>query len=189
MNPYALRQAESCGGQWTGLDATPTGSAATNDVVADFTGATQTLFPLASVAVPVIHTPSQTLGSTFKVAIEGVWVFIAKLATQGAGAVALGLGIDNVAAELNTDPLAPINARLLDQWLHVPPGAMFSGCYATSGPLVITRELALDPARALVRVLASNGANAGVAAASLVLNVCYFKALRIGDVPAVGAIR
>jgi hypothetical protein len=182
---FAFPQADTIGGQWVGLDATPTGTAAANDVVADFTGSTQTLFAAPSVAVPVVALHSQTLGSTFKPMLEGIWVAIARLACQAAGAVAMGVGIDNIAAELNTDPLAPITTRTLDNELRAGLGAgSFNGMMVTSGPIIITRAMVNDPTVGLFRVLASNAAGAGVAAASLVLNVCYFKLLRQGDVPA-----
>lgn len=185
VQPFAFPQADTFGGQWSGLDATPTGTAATNDVVADFTGSTELLFTAPSIAVPVVAQHSQTLGSTFKPMLEGVWVALARLACQAAGAVALGLGIDNIAAELNTDPLGAINTRMLDNELRAGLGAgSFNGMQVTSGPIVITRAMVNNPNVGLFRVLASNAAGAGVAAASLVLPVCYFKLLRIGDVPA-----
>lgn len=184
FNPFAFPQADTFGGQWSGLDATPTGTAASNDVVADFTGSTQLLFTAPSIPIPVLAVHSQTLGSTFKPMLEGRWIAIARLACQTAAAVAMGLGIDNVAGELNTDPLTPISMTILDNELRVPPGASFSGMQLVSGPIIITRAMVNDPARGLFRVLASNAAGAGVAAAALVLNVCYFKLLRIGDIPA-----
>lgn len=180
----SFAQQDDVGGQWVGVDATPTGTAGTNDVVVDFTGSTQTLFAAPSIPVPVVAVHSQTLGSTFKIAVEGMWFVHARLACQGAGACAIGLGLDNIAAELNTDPLAPIGTRIIDNDLRAGQAApSFSGVTVISGPQAITRDMAEDPTRAIFRLLASNAVGAGVAAATLVLPVGFIKFKRIGDLP------
>lgn len=176
-----IGQPATMGGMWTGLDATPTGSDAANDVVADFTGSTAIIFDTPSIAIPVLATHSQTLGSTFKVQAEGVWLAFAKVHAITAASVRAGIGFDNVAGDLSIDPA--YSSRTLDIGLSISAAADTVPIMVQSGPIVVTRGLALDPAAGIVRLLLSNNAGAGAAAASLSLTLASIKVLRLGNIP------
>lgn len=177
-------QMQTLGANFVGLEAaTPTGTDAANDVVADFTGATALLFDAPSVAVPVLHTASVTLGSTFKIQLEGIWVVKARVVCITAATVVAGLNMDGAAADLNTDPGLPTTGRNLDRASRIAVAADQDSIELSSGPIIITRNLATSPTSALVRLLLSNGAGAGAAAASLSVANCFIMFRRIGDVP------
>lgn len=184
MKQHIFPQGLTLGATFIGLDATPTGSDPSADVVADFTGATALTFDAPSVAVPILHTPSQTLGSTFKIQLEGIWVVSARIQCITAATVFIGLGIDNTAAELNTDPALPTTARTLDRAVRIATTADQDAVRVSSDPIIVTRDLANNAAGALVRLLLSNGAGAGAAAASLSLANCFISFKRIADAPA-----
>lgn len=179
---YIFPQAQAFGAVFVGLDATPTGSDATADVVADFTGATATLLDSPSVAIPVIHTPSQTLGSTFKIVTEGIWRISARVQAQTAASVLAGLNIDGLAADFAIDPQQPDGTRRLDRALSISAGAD-SVPMQVSAEVVISRGMAQDPALGIVRLLLSNNAGAGAAAGSLLLASCFIQFKMIGAIP------
>lgn len=185
---YAIRigvldipQPSTMGGMWVGLDATPTGSDAANDVVGDFTGTTQTLFDTPSIATPVTATHSQTLGSTFHPNAEGVWLAYGKVQAQTAASVRAGIGFGNVAGDLSIDPVP--TSRTLDVSLSTSVAADAVPVVVDSGPIVVTRNMALDTTLGLIRLLLSNNAGAGAAAAALNLPLAQLKILRYGNIP------
>lgn len=180
---HVFPQPSTFGANFIGLDATPTGSDAANDVVADFTAATQVLFDAPSVAIPVTATHSQTLGSTFKINVEGIWVISARVQATGIASVLAGLGLDNVAGDLSIDPALPTSGRNLDRALSISAAADTVALSLISGPIGITRNQALSSTGGLVRLLLSNNAGAGAAAAALVLASCFICFRRIGDLP------
>lgn len=181
MEAFAFPQGADVGGRWIGVDATPTGTNPANDVVVDWTGSTQRLFAAPSVPVPVIAMHSQTLGSTFKIALEGIWWARSRFNCPVGALIAMGMTLDAAGADLNTDPFVTSDT-ILDVCTNGANG--FMAPYVDSGPMVITRRMALDPTLAMVRVLASNLAGAGVDPAGLFLTNTYVVIKRIGDVPA-----
>jgi hypothetical protein len=172
---------------FVGLDATPTGSDAANDVVADFTGATAivTAAQIAGPTPPIVHTPSQTLGSTFKIPSRGLWLVEARVhAVSAAGAVSVraGLSLDAVVGDLSIDPV--VNARTRDVALKT----FVAGAGDTTPVLVsmiaaVTAAMAADAALGIVRLLLSNGAGAGAAAATLNLPLAALSFTRLSDLP------
>lgn len=171
------------GGLWTGLDDTPTGSDATNAMVADFTGSVQTLFAPPSLAVPVLATHSETLGSTFKIRLEGMWVVAALVQAQTAASVGAAIGLDNIAAELNT-ATALRSARVKARGLRIAAAADTDPWQLITPPFAVTRNQAQNAALGIVRLLLNNNAGAGAAAAALVLAACDIIIVRVGDLPA-----
>jgi len=176
-------QGETFGATFRGVDTTPVGSDAAFSCVVDFTGAIETRFPAPSIAVPVIAVHSQLQGSTFKVAIEGMWQVNARFLTTNAGAIALGVGLDMLPGQLNTDPFS-VDGRLFDAGTKVggPPLSVI----ASSGPRAVTRAMVADPALGVWRVIASNGngVNAPMVLASVFQTNCSITFLRIGPLPA-----
>lgn len=166
-----------------GLDTTPTGSDASAIMVADFTGSTQTLFPTPSEPTPVLQTNSQTLGTTFKINRDGMYQVRATVQCQTAASVLAAIGLDNIAAELNTNP-GPEGARILDRSLRIAAAADTDAVKLVSRIFAVTRPMATDPAQAIVRLLLSNNAGAGAAVASLAIAACTLTITRLGDVPA-----
>lgn len=175
-------QQNDLGGLWTGLDDTPTGSDASAIMVADFTGSAQTLFVAPSLAVPVTAVHSETLGSTFKLNLEGMWVAAAMVQCQTAASVGAAIGFDNVAGELNT-ATALRSARVKARMLRTAAAADTDPVMLVTPPFVCTRNQAQNPALGIVRVLLNNNAGAGAAAAALVLPACDLILLRIGELP------
>lgn len=169
------------GGMWVGLDATPTGSDAAFDVVADFSGTTELLFTSPSIVVPVIATHSQTQGSTFKITAEGEWHVIADVTAQTAASVRAALSIDGIAAEFNVDPI--YSSRTPSVKLRVATAADTDPITLVSGPIIIPRNVALNPAAGIVRLLLSNNAGAGAAATALVLPLTALRIVRGGNIP------
>lgn len=171
------------GALFVGLDATPTGSDASADVVADFTGATATQFPDVSLAVPVIHTPSQTLGSTFKIAARGIWEVKAEVPVATAATVLSAINLDGVAAELNTDPAALAQRnRAFSRWVGTAAGEADTKELVAN--ILVTEDMARDAAQGIVRLLLGNGAGAGATAASLaVLGNARIAFTWLADVP------
>lgn len=175
-------QPSTMGGQWLGLDATPTGSNASEDVVADFTGSTATLFDTPSVAVPVLATHSQTVGSTFKIQTEGLWFGMGRVMAATAASIRAGIGIDNVAGDLSIDPV--LTSRTLDAAISTSTTADVVPVLVQTGPVVVTRAIALAAASGIARLLLSNNAGAGATAASLApLAMGFVKLLRLGNIP------
>lgn len=177
-------QAQTFGATFRGVDAvTPTGTAPAFALVVDFTGTTEFRFGAPSVAVPVLAVHNVANGSTFKPTIEGVWSAYARFPTNNAGAISLGIGIDLLPAQLNTDPFF-VDDRLLDTGSKVggPPLSVV----AMTGPRIITRDIANDPTLGLYRLIASNGAgtNTPVTAASIIAAGCFVTFLRSGPIPA-----
>lgn len=171
----------SFGGLWVGLDATPTGSDAAFDVVADFTGTAETLFTSPSIVVPVLAAHSQVNGSTFKIAAEGVWDIAVDIAAQTAASVRAAISIDGLLAEFSVDPVYSTRTQTVK--LRIATAADTDPITLEVKNVIITRALALNPAAALVRVLLSNNAGAGAAAASLVLPLCALRITRSGNIP------
>lgn len=176
-----IGQAATLGGQWLGQAAQVTGTDAANDVVADFTGTTETLFPHPSLAVPVIAAHSITLGSTFKIAMEGVWVLQAIVHAQTAASVRIGIGIDNVVGDLSIDPV--LTTRTLAVGLSISAGADTVPIVANSGPIVVTRNQAMDATLGMVRLLMSNNAGAGAADAAVLVGLTQLFIKRLGNIP------
>jgi hypothetical protein len=166
----------------SGLDATPTGTDAANDVVADFTGGTLVNFDNPSVATPVTHTPSQTLGSTFHPNVEGIWVMIGGFMSATAASTRGGAGFGNVAGDLSIDPA--FTSRTLDVKISISAAADTVPVHVETGPQVVTRAMSQDPTLGLFRLLLSNNAGAGATAASLApLAQAHVKILRMGNIP------
>jgi hypothetical protein len=183
MADLIFPQDNTFGGLWTGLDATPTGSDAAFDVVADFTGSTETLFTAPSDDTPVVATHSQTQGSTFKISQEGLWVVSLTVQHATASSLIAAIGIDNVAGELNADP--PVeNSRILRRGLSISAGADTVPVALTSAPFGVTDNMAKSASLGLVRVLLSNAAGAGAPAATLApLAAAALRITRIGSLP------
>jgi hypothetical protein len=179
-----LAASSDVGALFVGLDATPTGSDANNDVVADFTGSAQTLFAHQSFATPVIATHSQTLGSTFKLAIPGKWLVEMFVPATGAGSVLAALGIDNTAGELNANP-APPNSRIKGSQLYTGATGDASPLFL-SATFKVSRDVAAGAATGLVRALLSNNAGGGAAAANLTVASAWIRFTYLGELPAFG---
>lgn len=166
-----------------GLDATPTGSDAANDVVADFTGATieQEGGGILAADTAVVHTPSQTLGSTFAIRVRGLWLVTATVQCQTAASVVAGLSLSSPAGELNTDPV--LSSSIRDRGRSTSVAA--DQVPIKLSMLVAVRQdaAASTAAGALVRLLLSDAAGAGAAAASLVLPQCQIELARLADLP------
>lgn len=166
-----------------GLDATPTGSDASADVVADFTGATTTQFADQSSTTPIAVTHSQTLGSTFKIAVRGIWEVKAEVPVATAASVLAALNLDGVAGDLNTDPVAlsPRN-RAFARWVGTAAGE--ADTKTLTANILVTQTMADDAAQAVVRLLLSNAAGVGATAASLaVLANARLSFTWLADVP------
>lgn len=176
-----IGQQFTMGGQWVGQAAQVTGTDAANDVVADFTGTTQTLFDTPSIAVPVLAAHSITLGSTFKIQAEGIWVLGATIMHQTASSVRIGIGIDNVVGDLSIDPV--VTSRTLDVSLSINAAADTVPVKVNSGPIGVTRNMALDPTLGIVRLLMSNNAGAGAADATVVVALSHLWIKRLGNLP------
>lgn len=171
------------GAQFVGLDDTPTGSDPTADVVADFTGATETQFTgNVSNQVPIVATHSETLGSTFKIGIRGKWNIRAEIPVATAAQVNAAINVDGLAADFATDP-ASVNVRNFSIG-RVLGAAATTDTIMLSADVVITQDVALSAATGMVRILLGNGAGAGATAASLaVLANARVIFTWIGDVP------
>jgi len=176
-----IGQAGTMGGMWVGQAAQVTGTDAANDVVADFTGTVETLFTTPSIAVPVLAAHSITLGSTFKIQAEGVWVLSATVHAQTAASVRIGIGIDNVVGDLSIDPVP--TSRTLDVALSISAGADTVPMRVSSDPIVVTRNMALDPTLGIVRLLMSNNAGAGAADAAVLVALTQLRIKRLGNIP------
>lgn len=171
------------GAQFVGLDDTPTGSDPTADVVADFTGATETQFTgNVSNQVPIVATHSETLGSTFKIGVRGKWNIRAEIPVATAAQVNAAINVDGLAADFATDP-ASVNVRNFSIG-RVLGAAATTDTIMLSADVVITQDVALSAATGMVRILLGNGAGAGATAASLaVLANARVIFTWIGDVP------
>ena len=186
MDAFAIPQAATCGAIFTGLAAQVTGTDAANDVVADFTGATATQLGTPSVATPVTHNASITLGSRFHINIEGIWVVKARISHITASSVRAAIGVDNAPGDLSIDPVVPNGSTFLDTALSIQLAADTSSIEVESDPFIITRAQAQDQvaqATGNVRLLLSNNAGAGAADASIGTALTFIKFQRIGDVP------
>lgn len=148
-----------------GLDATPTGSDAGSDVVADFTGSTATQFGDQSQATPITIVNSQTAGSTFKINTRGVWEVKAEVPVATAATVLAAINLDGV-GDGGADPTA-LNTRnrAFARWVGTAAGEADTKMLAAN--ILVTQTMADDAAQAIVRLLLSNGAGAGATAASL----------------------
>lgn len=174
------------GALFVGLDATPTGSNPTEDVVADFTGATVTHFPDISDTTPIFHTPSQTLGSTFKITVRGLWLVTAEVPVVTAATVIAALNYEGLAADLNVAPLATtVRNRRRALWTGAAAGD--ADTLQVSAPILVTDSSARAPSSTglgIVRLLLSDAAGAGAAAASLApLASCRLQFDWVCDVP------
>lgn len=176
-----IGQAATLGGMWVAQAAQVTGTDAANDVVADFTGTVETLFPHPSVPIPVIAAHSITLGSTFKIAMPGVWYLRAVVHAQTAASVRVGIGIDNVVGDLSIDPVP--TSRTLAVGLSISAGADTVPIVVDSGPIVVTQNMAADATLGLVRLLMSNNAGAGAADAAVAVALTQLMIKRIGNIP------
>lgn len=176
-----IGQAATLGGQWLGQAAQVTGTDAANDVVADFTGTTETLYTHPSVLVPVLAAHSITLGSTFKIAMPGIWVLQAIVHAQTAASVRIGIGIDNVVGDLSIDPV--LTTRTLAVGLSISAGADTVPIVVNSGPIVVTQNMAADATLGLVRLLMSNNAGAGAADAAVLVGLTQLWIKRSGNIP------
>lgn len=171
------------GAQFVGLDATPTGTDPSADVVADFTGATATQF-LGNVSnqTPIVAVHSQTLGSTFKIGIRGKWNVRAEIPIATAAQVNAAINFDGLAADFTTDP-ASLNDRNLSIGRALGAAAT-TDTILLSADIIVTQDIALQAATGIVRILLGNGAGAGASAASLaVLGNARVIFTWIGDVP------
>jgi hypothetical protein len=189
MHPgSSLPQDRKCGGLWTGLAAGVTGTDASAIMVASFLGSTETLFSPPSIGTAISATHSATLGSQFKIQREGVWQAKATVQAQTAASVLAAMGIDNTAAQLNTDPGVKNGVTILDRKLSISAAADSVPIVVDSGPIYVSRDLAFETtagtAQALVRLLLSNNAGAGAADASILVASCEIEILRICDMPA-----
>lgn len=156
-----------------GLDATPTGTDASADVVADFTGSTQVENPPSGVTSLFTVINSQTLGTTirFNAGSEGRWKVKGTVVTQTAATVFAGLSYKGNAASLNTNPLLT-NPTVYEAQRRIAAAA-------DTDTMSVEMEVEVTPEDAnsvtnpgIVRLLLSNGGDAGAAAASLVLTAC-----------------
>lgn len=171
------------GALYVGLDATPTGSDASALVVADFTGATTTNFGDQSTLIPIVATHSQTLGSTFKIGVRGIWEVAAEVPVATAATVLSAINVDGIAAEFNTNPaaLASRNVRF-NRWVGTAAGEADTKVLVAS--ILITQTMADTATLGLVKLLLGNGAGAGATAASLaVLTNARFAFTWQSDVP------
>jgi hypothetical protein len=176
-----IAQPNTLGGVWLGQAATVTGSDAANDVVADFTGTTQTLSTSPSIAVPVLATHSATLGSTFKAQAEGIWIAQATVMAQTIASVRIGLGLDNVVGDLSIDPV--VTGRTLDVALSISAAADTVPVKVNTGPISITRNQAQDATLGIFRLLMSNNAGAGAADAAVAVALTCLQIKRAGNLP------
>lgn len=174
-------QPGTMGSQTFGLDASPTGTDPSADVVADFTGATTNQFSTDSVVTPITIVHSQTLGSTFKITQPGIWVCIGKVEAITAASVRTGIGVDLSAGEINVDPA--YSSRMLDLGLSISAGADTVPISVTTGPIGISQTIAYGAATGIARLLISNNAGAGAAAASLSLTLASMRVFRLGNLP------
>lgn len=179
-----IPQATSLGAVYVGQAAQVTGTDAANDVVADFTGTTTTNFGSPSVVIPITAVHSITLGSTFKIGVEGVWTVSARVMAQTAASVRIGIGIDNVVGDLSIDPVVTSGAeRTLDVALSIAAAADTVPMFVTSGPIVVTRAMAQSALLGIVRLLMSNNAGAGAADATIVTALTVLTLKRSGNIP------
>lgn len=176
-----IGQAFTLGGMWTGQAAQVTGTDAANDVVADFTGTVQILFDSPSIAVPVLAAHSITLGSTFKIQAEGIWQIDAIVHAQTAASVRVGVGMDNVVGDLSIDPVP--TSRTFAVGLSISAAADTVPIHVSSGPVGVTRNMALDPTLGIVRLLMSNNAGAGAADAAVLVGLTQLMIKRLGNLP------
>lgn len=176
-----VAQPTSMGGLWVGQAATVTGSDAAHDVVGDFTGTTQTIQGSPSVAAPVVAAHSGTDGSTFKVAIEGIWIAGAAVMHQTASSARVAIGVDNVLGDLSIDPAA--TTRTWDVKTSISAGADTVPIACVTPPIVIPRDVAMDPTLGLFRLLQSNNAGAGMADTSVLVAQTQFRLYRLGNIP------
>lgn len=157
------------GALFVGLDATPTGSAAGFDVVADFTGATQTDFGDASNAAPITPVHSQTDGSQFRIGVRGVWRVSVEIPVATAATVQAAINVDGQAADFSTDPAAT-NTRNVRRGVWTGAAAGDADTIQLSADIRVTQTLADGASTGtggVVRILLSNGAGTGATAASL----------------------
>lgn len=161
-----------------GLDATPTGSAAGFDVVADFTGATSLINGDGSQPTPVAITNSQTDGTSIKINTRGRYLVTAVIPIVGAVTVNAGLCIDAPAGELATDPALSQTTFALARAVGL---AALTMPLTLVGEAKVSRVMAETPTLGLIRLLLGNGAGTGPAAAALSLANVYLKVERIGD--------
>lgn len=176
-----IEQPATLGGTWFAQAATVTGTDAANDVVGDFTGTVQSLSTSPSILVPVLATHSGTLGSTFKLQVEGIWIAALTTIAQTAASVRIGIGVDNVAGDLSIDPV--VTTRTLDVKLSISAGADTVPIEANSKPFGCTRNMANDPALGIVRALQSNNAGAGAADAAVLVALSCMSIKRLGNIP------
>jgi hypothetical protein len=171
------------GAQFVGLDDTPTGSDAAFDVVADFTGATETQFtgnPSNQAPITAVH--SEVNGSTFKIGVRGKWLIQMEVPVATAATVQAAINLDGIAADFAADP-ASANTRNLSIG-RVLGTAATSDTIMLSAVAIVTQDVALAAATGIVRILLSNGAGAGATAASLaVLANARLIFTWVGDVP------
>lgn len=176
-----IDQPGTMGGIWAGQAAQVTGTDAANDVVADFTGTVQSLSTTPSIAVPVLAAHSITLGSTFKIQAEGIWVAALSAHAQTAASVRIGIGVDNVVGDLSIDPV--VTTRTLDVKLSISAGADTVPMEANSKPFGCTRNMANDATLGIVRGLMSNNAGAGAADAAVLVALSTMSIKRMGNLP------
>lgn len=169
-----------------GLDATPTGTNAGNDAVADFTGAATQVSrgtaPTGAIS-PISHIPSQTLGSIFKIGMRGRWLVRAKVIAQTAAAVRAALSIDVAAGSLDAAVTPQVDGTTIQDSGQVVQAAAGDIVPISLQMVVdINDVIAADQLSGLVRLLITNNAGGPPPAATLVLADCMLSFERIGDI-------
>lgn len=166
----------------TGLDATPTGSDAADDVVADFTGSTVTQSPPSGSANLFTVTHSQTVGTVIRAVpgAEGKYLVRFTVVAQTAATVFAGVSLDANAAARNTNPLLT-NLTMMGASQRIAAAADTDTNEVTAH-VDITQEMVNDPSslRGAIRMHLSNGADAGAAAAALVLTAASVDIIYLG---------
>lgn len=166
-----------------GLDATPTGTDPAFVVVADFTGASETLqgggILAGADAFDVVH--SQTEGTRIKIRQRGEYIVRAEVQAQAIGEVVAGLNFDGAAGDFTINP--QYSSRTRSRGAANLAAATDLQMISLSAPLIVTQDMAGNAAAGIVRLLLSDGAGAGAAAANLELASVMLEIERIRDVP------
>lgn len=162
-----------------------TGSAASNDLVANFSAGIDTLFPSPTAPIPVLKTDSATLGTQFSINVEGVWVAQAIVGVTAITTVIVSIGLDLQSTELNSD--GPQNSRVLAQAVAIALAGGSVPVVLTTTPFVVTREMAASPSLGLIRLKLSAGTGAPPLAAGILTGGASVRITRVGGLPGVGA--
>lgn len=162
--------AQAVGVLLLGLDATPTGSDASFDVVADFTGSTVEINGEAG-GVPFVVAHSQTQGSTIKISRSGIYLVQFEIAVAASSLITMAIGLDNTTpGETGGEPIRNLQ-RILAVGRETSLAAN-SNTRQIVAPVRISQTMAEDPTRGIVRGLLTNGAGAGAGAATMSLPSC-----------------